>query len=184
MSSKLVSVQYRSQKLLSEINELRKHDLQQISYIDTYFRKFNIKDPLHVSFTQKQRLGNDTIDDIKSSQNFKHFLNILNRKIYKKGYQRYNKRIQSFVVREYDETHRHHLHTILEIPSHLTVSEFKDLITTSWYQTRFGHKHIHFHQPTNEREKVGWVYYILKIRTKLDYYDCIDWDNCNPRTTN
>lgn len=155
------------------------------SYIQNYLREFNIRNPIHITFTEKQsiQVKSDNgmtivkLTDDLSRKNFNHFLNLLNREIYKNSFQRFKKRIKSYVIQEYDNTHRHHLHTILEIPNHYSVKEFTLLVKQCWYKTDFGDKQVDCYVPKTKEERITWIYYLHKKRTKLDYQDFVDWRN-------
>jgi len=137
----------------------------------------SIPNPLNFTFTQKQRFCNQNIDNQISETNFYHFLNRLNRKVFGNSCVRFNKGIKSFVVREYDEIKRHHLHTILETPKHIELIDYVTLINECWLDTDWGYKETHYEKPINEDREIGWLNYILKNYNHQTNFDCIDWSN-------
>jgi hypothetical protein len=142
-----------------------------------WFWENRIDNPINVTFTEKQVQNQSRIDNIKSTQNFRHFKNVLNLKTFGNGYHRFDKKLQMIVVREVSSSHRHHLHCIIEQPRRYEVQEFQDLIRKCWKSTNFGYYEIHFEKPSNSEREDGWLGYILKNRTKLDLKDSIDWEN-------
>ena len=85
-------------------------------HIRTYLKSKKVINPINMTFTQKQWVEGQYIDDMSSEQNFRHFRNKLNTKVFGNSYRRFNKQLQMLVIREYDETHRHHLHCVIEQP--------------------------------------------------------------------
>ena len=140
-----------------------------------WYNNNEIINPIHITFTHSNDIKKDKI---KSSINFKHFLNRINQKIYKNGFKRFNKRLKVFSVFEYDDLTKLHIHSIIEKPSFIKLDKFKDLVRRNWIKTKYGNVHIHFHQPLNDYETNGWKSYILKHRTKSNKLtDYIDWNN-------
>ena len=133
-----------------------------------------IPNPVSVTLSEKQRVGNEWIDDQKSSQNLRHFLNRLNQKIYGKRFLRYNKRLSVFPVQEGTKDIRHHLHLTLELPDDYDINEFSELICECWSKTRFGYNQVSVSPVRDD----GWLRYQLKTRSKSsDVLSSIDWDN-------
>jgi hypothetical protein len=143
----------------------------------SYYLQHRVPNPVNFTFTQKQVADGQWITDTLSEQNFRHFSNKLNAAVFGSRFKRYGKKLSMLVVREQDETHRHHLHCVIERPEHLTASEFILLVISCWMGTRYGYHQIHFEPPMNEQRELGWVDYCLKSRTKADYTSCIDWLN-------
>tara|TARA_E500000331_G_scaffold289799_1_gene285650 strand:- start:27 stop:515 length:489 start_codon:yes stop_codon:yes gene_type:complete len=140
-----------------------------------------IRNPLNVTLTEKQYLhktvGKDNrifkLDELKSSQNFRHFSNVLNKKVFGNGFYRFNKRLRMLVIREVSHTLRHHLHLIMEQPQRYSFEEFKKLIEFVWKKTNFGYSEIHIEKPTNSEREIGWFNYIMKNYNE----NSIDWNN-------
>ncbi|MBF9052691.1 hypothetical protein LSUCC1028_00345 [Rhodobacterales bacterium LSUCC1028] len=141
-----------------------------------YFQN-RVPNPVNVTFTEKQYVDGEWIDDPSSEQNFRHFSNKLNAAVYRSKFKRYGLKLAMFVVRESDGVHRHHLHCIIERPTNLSKPLFALLIKNCWHSTRFGHEHVHIEFPEAAGREQGWVEYCLKRRSKALYSDSIDWSN-------
>jgi hypothetical protein len=133
----------------------------------------NFKNQINVTLTQKQMLNGFPIDNIRSSQNFKHFKNKLNKKFLGNAYYRHGKSINMIVVREISPNLRHHLHCIFDRPNHVSFNEFEYHIREIWKSTNYGFDQIHIENPTEEERRVGWYYYIMKDFDE----NSIDWIN-------
>ena len=147
-----------------------------------WLEKNRISNPINVTFTEKQYLhktvGKDKrifkLDEFKSSQNLRHFKNVLNRSVFGNGYQRFNKQLQMLVVREVSpQTQRHHLHLIIEQPLRYNFNEFRNLIERIWINSDFGFREIHIEKPTTLDREDGWFYYIMKSNIE----NSVDWNN-------
>ena len=138
-----------------------------------YLHQIEFDNPISVTLTEKQHFKGIVIDNIRSSQNTKHFLNRLNQRIFKNSYRRYGKRLKSFVVMEGNTSIRHHIHLTLDRPHRITYEDFEYLITDCWSKTTFGYNHIDIRPMYNN----GWFEYLLKCRTKTDLLSDIDWEN-------
>ncbi len=141
-----------------------------------------ISNPINVTLTEKQYLhktvGKDKrvfkLDKFNSSQNFRHFRNVLNRKVFGKSYHRYNKQLDMLVVREVSsQTNRLHLHLIIEQPQHYDFNSFRNEIERIWINSNFGFSEIHIEKPTTSDREDGWFYYIMKSNIE----NTIDWNN-------
>ena len=66
--------------------------------IKDYFQKIDIRNCLGVTLTMKQEGDHGKLNSEISSQNFRHFMNVLNRQIYKQKFKRYNKRLKVIPV--------------------------------------------------------------------------------------
>ena len=140
-----------------------------------------VPNPVNVTFSQKQSIGGlnhyKAIDGYISSNNFRYFKNILNKKVFGNTYKRFNKKLKMVVIAEGGDNLRHHLHTIIEKPKNLTLDVFKKLIRYCWNKTLLGYEQIHIEKPTTQQREDGWLHYILKERTKIDLTSSIDWEN-------
>ena len=103
--------------------------------------------------------------------------NMLNAAIFGTRFKRYGTKLSMFVVREQDQTHRHHIHCVIERPQHISAPDFIMLTQQCWTSTRYGYQKSHFELPTTEQRELGWIDYCLKARTKTEYSSCIDWSN-------
>lgn len=147
-----------------------------------------VPNPLNITLTQRQTFNGLRIDDASSEQNFRHFKNILNTKVFGNAYRRFGKELGMLVVREVSVGQRHHLHCVIEHPIHrYEFKDFKTLIAQSWGSTNFGshpifgNQQIHIVKPTNDLEIDGWLSYLLKDRTKESLDSSVDWMNTNIR---
>jgi hypothetical protein len=110
---------------------------------------------------------------------FRHFSNVLNRRIYGNAFRRFDKRTRIVPVIEHDDIHRWHYHAAIDCPPHVSSETFPLLIAEAWAATDFGDRQIEI-KPGAER---GWVSYMLKGRSKDEYDLSIDWLNFhNPLT--
>ena len=106
-----------------------------------------------------------------AKQDLRHFLNVLSRKCLKRNDIRQGRRLTCFPVLE-DKDVNPHYHLALDKPPAVTDQIFDALVRHSWHKTTFGNTQIDI-RPCDH----GWIYYILKLRTKTDFIDSIDWEN-------
>ena len=132
-----------------------------------------INKPINVTLTEKQSFNGIKLDNIISEQNFRHFKNVLNKKIFGNSYKRFNKQLQMLVVREESPNLRHHLHLIIEQPNRYTFYGFKKLIEILWTKTDFEYSKVHIEKPTDLNREIGWYCYIMKSNCE----NSIDWNN-------
>jgi len=145
--------------------------------LKTYLRSKRVKNPINITFTQKQNVDGKWIDDFQSEQNFKHFKNVLNRKVFGNGYKRFNKQLEMLVIREVSLNQRHHLHCIIELPLRYRFDEFSSLIKRIWRNTKFGYDQIDIEKPSSQLREDGWLDYIMKDFTKVSLSTSIDYEN-------
>ena len=145
--------------------------------LKTYLRSKRVKNPINITFTQKQKVDGKWIDDFQSEQNFKHFKNVLNRKVFGNGYKRFNKQLEMLVIREVSLNQRHHLHCIIELPLRYRFDEFSSLIKKIWRNTKFGYDQIDIEKPSSQLREDGWLDYIMKDFTKVSLSTSIDYEN-------
>jgi len=145
--------------------------------LKTYLRSKRVKNPINITFTQKQKVDGKWIDDFQSEQNFKHFKNVLNRKVFGNGYKRFNKQLEMLVIREVSLNQRHHLHCIIELPLRYRFDEFSSLIKRIWRNTKFGYDQIDIEKPSSQLREDGWLDYIMKDFTKVSLSTSIDYEN-------
>ena len=143
----------------------------------SYYLEHRVPNPVNITLTQRQVIDGQWITDTLSQQNFRHFANKLNTKCYGIQFKRYGTKLSMFVVREQDQTHRHHIHCVIERPQHIPATDFILLAQNCWTSTRYGYQQSHFEFPTTEQRELGWIDYCLKTRTKTVYSNCIDWSN-------
>lgn len=147
------------------------------SVFKSYYLQNRVSNPINFTLTQKQVAEGQWITDTLSEQNFRHFSNKLNSAVFGVRFKRYGQKLSMFVIREQDETHRHHIHCVIERPEHVAVTDFAILVQHCWVSTRFGYHETHFEIPSTEQRELGWIDYCLKPRTKAEYSSCIDWSN-------
>lgn len=136
----------------------------------------NIPNPTSVTLTCKQRYDGCSVDEIVVSRNIRHFLNVLNQRVFGKKFVRFKEiRLKVVPIIEVDRSHRFHTHITLEKPTNLSDEEFTNLIVESWRKTNIGHQQFDVQTTYNID---GWTDYILKRRTKkTTVVDSVDWEN-------
>ena len=122
------------------------------------------------TFTLKQKFNDFRLDKIRSSTNFKHFMNRLNQKLYGNSAQRFKNGVGVIPVHEHDSQHRHHIHATFGRPDRIEYEQFQSLIFECWQKTVFGYNQLHIVDKVND----GWIDYTLKRWTKSDLSDSID----------
>jgi len=145
--------------------------------IERFLWSNRIPNPINLTLTEKQKYNGFQLDDVSSDRNFRHFKNVLNSKVYGNGYRRFGRQLKMLVVREISSLNRHHIHSGIEQPNRLNSEDFVDLIRDVWRSTNFGYEEIHIENPSSQNREDGWLGYILKRRSKLDFSDSIDWNN-------
>ena len=141
-----------------------------------WLSNYKIDNPINVTLTEKQTINYNKkigLDRIRSEQNFRHFKNLLNTKVFGNGYKRFNKQLKMLVVREFSHNLRHHIHCIIEHPLRYSYLEFNHLIHKLWNKTDFGYWSVHIEKPTSHKREVGWFNYIMKDKVE----NSIDWNN-------
>lgn len=110
-------------------------------------------------------------DPIIYSKNMRHFLNVLNKKIFRNRARR--TRIKCIPILEGCSTKRFHYHLALDCPEKISASEFEIAIRSTWKDTDWGYRTMDVQRCYND----GWISYIAKLKTKEAYSDAIDWIN-------
>jgi hypothetical protein len=87
--------------------------------IKQFYQEHQVPNPINITLTQKQVVDGQRIDDETSSANFRHFRNLLNRRLFGNAHKRYGRQLSMLVVREDGAWHRHHIHAIIEKPAAL-----------------------------------------------------------------
>jgi len=141
--------------------------------IKDYVNNFDLTNCFGVTLTMKQGVDNKSLDNINSSQNLRHFLNILNKKCFGNAFKRFDKRLRVFPSLERSSTSRWHYHLVLENPFPSNPMKFERMIESAWFKTSYKHRRIDIQHKVN----AGWGDYI----TKFDHRDNeIDWENVSP----
>jgi hypothetical protein len=138
--------------------------------IKSYLKTFDIRGCLAVTLTMKQEGSGGKLNEVTSSQNFRHFMNVLNRKVYKQQFKRFNKRLNVIPVIENSYKDRIHLHLILSIPENFHHDDYIYLIKETWNNTNYGYREVDVKPIINS----GWTEYITKFKTS---HDDVDWEN-------
>ena len=157
-----------------------KHQLMQSAR--SFFRDFNWTDPVAVTLTMKRGVCRHgtlimaNADDY--SQNLHHFLNVLNKRVYR-GLARKGWVMSVASVRERGALDRVHYHLMIDRPPHLTFQQFACAIGSAWEATFWGHEKIDVSPDGGAR----WINYMTKLRTKDSYDEAIDWHNTHNAET-
>lgn len=148
----------------------------------SYFESVKFNNPIAVTLTLKRVSLSDYngtryhsyLDDVKTTQNIRHFLNRLNQRVFGSRFRRFGKRLKVIPVIEGDIKTRPHVHFTFDVPNHLSRDEFSVLVKECWERTQFGY---HQHDITQIYDLRGWIDYKLKTRSKGDYGRSVDWEN-------
>ena len=144
--------------------------LQLKSHIRNYLDNVDLSRFIGVSLTMKQNVDGQILDPFLSSQNLRHFMNLLNKKVYGNRFSRYGLKLQIFPVLENSVRDRLHYHLIIESPVDMDFDRLNHIIHTLWMTTRFGYREFHIDQTIDD----GWIKYITKFLHKDDQ---VDWEN-------
>ena len=139
------------------------------------------KNPFAVTLTLKQQLEVEVrscriripITKETASQNFGHFMNLLNRKVLGKRFSRFGERIRVIPVIEGGFRKRLHIHAVIDCPRDDLRDSFPTAIREAWSHTRWGYWQADIQADAD----LGWIEYISKTRDKPSYADAIDWMN-------
>ena len=140
------------------------------------------KHPYEVTLTLKQCIYIDhdrgrsriALTKIDAEQNLRHFLNLLNKRIYGPSAQRHNKRVNVIPILEGGKATRLHYHLLIDCPRDDLIDAFPAMIITAWRDTTWGYDQTHV-----SACDAGWISYITKLRDKPNFADAIDWTNLN-----
>ena len=135
-----------------------------------YAMDFDTTNCFGVTLTMKQRVNNQSLDNIASSRNLRHFLNVLNKKCFGNAYKRFNKRLRVFPSLERSSDGRWHYHLTLENPYPNNPIKFERMIESTWFKTSYGYRRIDINHSING----GWGDYITKFNHRDNE---IDWAN-------
>jgi hypothetical protein len=113
------------------------------------------------------------LDELAAKKTFRHFMNLLNRRIYNFAFRRYGKRLRVIPILEKSAEGRWHYHAAIEPPLFIDASSFGDIAMGVWLQTDLGYGHGEVVADVD----AGWIAYMAKLRCKSGleaYTDCID----------
>jgi hypothetical protein len=150
--------------------------------IQSSFRKFcstkhwNL--PLELTFTMKQSLSGPfrRLDSIRASQNLRHFLNVLNSRVFGNAHKRFGKGVRVVAVLEGTSTKRLHYHLIIDCPPGFDPMNLQCLVTECWQKTEWADQRTYV-TVSNANTSDGFLVYMSKLRDKESYSDSIDWEN-------
>ena len=143
---------------------------QDKQHIRNYLENIDLSRFIGVSLTMKQNVDGQKLDPISSSQNLRHFMNLLNKKVHGNRFSRYGLKLQIFPVLESSVGDRLHYHMIVESPLDIRFERFKHIVHTLCMSTRFGYRELHIDQTIDD----GWIKYITKFHHTEDQ---VDWEN-------
>ena len=109
------------------------------------------------------------------SQNFRHFLNRLNKKYLKSSYSRYGNKLTVIPIIEGTISVIPHYHCIIDNPHNNRDDEFVECVKDCWSKTELSNRSVNIKKMTDS----GWIDYMMKYRTKPSITDSIDWVNVN-----
>ena len=132
---------------------------------------------LTLTYKQKMFLNGMWIDLDRyiMEQNLKHFLNLVNSKVFGNGFKRYGKKLKVLTKYEYSINQRHHNHLILEQPNRYDYLTFTKIIINSINKTQWFYNEFDIQKPTSKNRKVGWFNYIIKgtLNHSIDWHNSI-----------
>lgn len=113
------------------------------------------------------------VDELAAKKAFHHFMNVLNRRIYKAAFRHKGRRLRVIPILEKSQEGRWHYHAAIEPPRFMDASRFGDLAMDMWLQTSLGYGY----GEVAINVDAGWIAYMAKLRGKSGleaYADCID----------
>jgi hypothetical protein len=144
-----------------------------------YFKSLELHNPFAVTLTMVERAYRDI------RQNFRHFMNRLNKRYIGKSFQRHNNKLTVIPIIEGENiSHIHtHYHALIDNPYDGRDEEFAKAIEESWAKTTLGRNSLYTpHSVVIEKVRDdGWLEYMMKHQTKSNFYDSIDWQNVHRR---
>lgn len=111
----------------------------------------------------------------RASQNFRHFLKLLNAQMFGKAATRFGRCVNVIPILEGGDGKRLHYHAVINCPCDDLRDQFHAAIFSCWSKTDWGYWE-HDVQPGAD---AGWIDYISKTRDKPVFADAIDWTNCH-----
>lgn len=137
--------------------------------------------PFAVTLTLKHRVDQEPLDEVKANKNFRHFMNLLNRRVSGNS-----TRLGGTGVRVISSLEggraggihdgRLHFHALIDCPRPALVEEYPEIIRDLWSKTRWGYREI---EVLSAHDPVGWIDYLTKVRDKPDFGSSIDLINVN-----
>jgi len=137
--------------------------------------------PFAVTLTLKQMVDGERLDEIKANKNFRHFMNLLNRRVSGNS-----TRLGGTGVRVISSLEggraggihhgRLHFHALIDCPRPALVEEYPEIVRDLWTKTRWGYHETRI-EPAHD--EVGWIDYLTKFGDKPDLGSSIGWTNVN-----
>lgn len=134
-----------------------------------FLQEFNFENMMSVTLSLKQNIYGERLDKIKAQRNFRHFMNLLNKKVFGNSFRRHGQRIKVIPVLEISRDNRLHYHLAICNPYPDQAIWFETQIEQLWKKTRWGY----FQNKIDHGADAGWIDYI----TKLGSHDEVDWEN-------
>jgi hypothetical protein len=82
------------------------------------------------------------INEQTAKSAFGHFMNLINRAVYKNAFEKYGKRLRVIPILEKTTLSRWHYHAAIEPPPHFSPEEFEKLIRDCWSRLDWGYREI------------------------------------------
>lgn len=113
------------------------------------------------------------LTELIAVQNFRHFMNKLNRRIFGRSAMRFGKGVCCIPILEGGGEQRLHYHAMIDCPRPELVLDYPTLIAECWRSTQWGYWQVDCQAFPDD----GWIRYITKFRDKPSFGDAIDWMN-------
>lgn len=135
--------------------------------------------PLAVTLTLKQGIELGTgvwkyLDRDTARTAILYFFNELDRRCYPKIKGKRSGKTTRFVVIEGGKGIRSHYHLLIDCPPHVEPAIFAAWIREIWTKAIWGYNQIDI-QPAD----IGWLDYMLKLDSKIEYSDCVELIACH-----
>jgi hypothetical protein len=117
----------------------------------------------------KQGVDRQRLDEMTGSQNFRHFMNVLTKKVFGNTGVRFGRRIEVIPVIERSSAGRLHYHIAMKVPESVEIDRFEALVEESWKKSRFGYRELKIERELDD----GWIDYMTKPKN----WNEVDWQN-------
>jgi hypothetical protein len=140
-----------------------------VEYVLPYFKNNDFAITLTYRETEAQHSSKYVPNYQKTSQDIKHFLNIINRKVYGRQSKSHKKRLKCVNVFEFNTSTGLHVHMVLENPADWQIPEAEkaSLILNAWMSMKYSGS-----EKANKiflgYEINGWINYCFK---NINYYN-------------
>lgn len=116
------------------------------------------KSAFAVTFTMKGVDRDDLSTRLRCQQNMRHFLNLLNQRLFKNSFRRHGKRVEVVPVLELSNWQRLHYHLTIVKPNIIDDQAFQNLIHECWLDTNLAN-YENVVKPVRDK---GWTSYLVK----------------------